>query len=142
MGFSPDEITYGLLIDGYNREGHNIQDTPKLYYKMKFNGPSIGHMAYSLMIGDLCRRGKVKEAEKILKVCRDKLLSPTKSIYNILIIGHCESGNIEKALYYYDEMIRDGLTPPSRTLRALAELANKDNTLLIVNEVFDSLANI
>ncbi|KAL4189534.1 hypothetical protein AMTRI_Chr08g207600 [Amborella trichopoda] len=142
MGFSPDEITYGLLIDGYNREGHNIQDTPKLYYKMKFNGPSIRHMAYSLMIGDLCRRGKVKEAEKILKVCRDKLLSPTKSIYNILIIGHCESGNIEKALYYYDEMIRDGLTPPSRTLRALAELANKDNTLLIVNEVFDSLANI
>ncbi|KAL4199457.1 hypothetical protein AMTRI_Chr03g51220 [Amborella trichopoda] len=142
MGFSPDEITYCLLIDGYNREGHTIQEALKLYYEMEFKGPSPGHMAYSLLIGGLCRWGKVKEAEKFLKVYRDKLLSPTKSIYNTLIIGHCESGNIEKALYYYDEMIRDGLVPDSRTLRALAELANKDNTLLIVNEVFDGLANI
>ncbi|KAL5988599.1 hypothetical protein ACLOJK_026697 [Asimina triloba] len=102
----------------------DTQEVLKLYNEMKFKGPTPSLMAYTTLIKSLCRCHKANKAEKCLSAMEDISLAPTVQMYEWLIGGHCEHGNMERALHLYNEMIKKGLEPSVCTLALPGEQTN------------------
>ncbi|MQL85479.1 hypothetical protein Taro_017983 [Colocasia esculenta] len=82
-GFTPDELTYCHLIDGFGRAG-KFQDVLKLYHELEWRGPSPSLAVYTSVIRSLCQCERLKEAEKILTVMQQKSLVPSREIYEMI----------------------------------------------------------
>ncbi|XP_068635614.1 pentatricopeptide repeat-containing protein At1g66345, mitochondrial [Aristolochia californica] len=119
-GFMPTEETYFYLLDGYGKDG-SYQEVLKLYHEMEYAGPPPGLMVYTSLIGTLCQCGKLCVADKYLTLMEKRSVTPTLSIYNMLIVEHFKEGNEEKVLCLYNEMIQRGLKPASWGLEFLVE---------------------
>ena len=63
------------------------------------------------MIRSLCLSGKVEEAEKYLRIMKERSLAPTACIYETLIASHSKKGDRTRALHLQDEMFSQGLKP-------------------------------
>lgn len=53
--------------------------------------------SYSLLMGCLCERGRVDEAQALLNEMCQKGISPNSSLFNTLIGGLCKAGNVDEA---------------------------------------------
>ncbi|XP_007022700.2 PREDICTED: pentatricopeptide repeat-containing protein At1g66345, mitochondrial isoform X1 [Theobroma cacao] len=109
-GFLPNETTYSHLIAGYGKEG-NIQQVFKLYYEMEYKSLSPGLPVFTSLIRCLCHCGKLKEAERYLRIMKDRSVVLSEDIYEALITGHFEKGDKTGAGIIYNEMVARGMKP-------------------------------
>ncbi|KAF6168980.1 hypothetical protein GIB67_038477 [Kingdonia uniflora] len=110
-GFLPNEITYSYLIDGYGRQGE-IHEVLKLYHEMEYRSDSSpGLLTYASLLRSLCECDKLKEAEKYLAIMKDRSVTPTSYVYQMLIDSHYKKGDTERALQLKEEMVRSKLEP-------------------------------
>ncbi|QCD87726.1 hypothetical protein DEO72_LG3g2266 [Vigna unguiculata] len=90
-GFSPDDVTYSLLMQGYARK-EEVQEVLKLYYEMEYKRVNPGLSVFVTVVRCLCRCGKVEEAERYLRVMRERLVALDASVYEELIDGYIKKG--------------------------------------------------
>jgi len=81
--FSPDDVTYSLLMQGYARK-EEVQEVLKLYYEMEYKRVYPGLSVFVTVVQFLCRCGKVEEAERYLRVMRERLVALDASVYGEL----------------------------------------------------------
>ena len=82
-GFSPDDVTYSLLMQGYAKKDE-VQEVLKLYYEMEYKRVNLGLSVFVTVVRCLCRCGKVEEAERYLRVMRERLVALDASVYEEL----------------------------------------------------------
>lgn len=120
-GLVPDRDMYLSLINGYGDTG-NAREVLKLYYEMEHRGIGSDPVVYTSMIRNLCRCGKVDEAEKFLSIGgTTKESVPTSCMYDSLITGYCIEGDVPRALLLYDDMIMKELVPCTDTFMRLVK---------------------
>ncbi|XP_042469886.1 pentatricopeptide repeat-containing protein At1g66345, mitochondrial-like isoform X2 [Zingiber officinale] len=112
MGLVPDQEIYLILIDGYGTT-RDSQKIITLYYEMVHMGLELNVGVYKSLVQNLCKCGKMSEAEKFIGILGRKGLTPTSCMYNSLITAYCNRGDIQRALIFYDEMIQKELVPCS-----------------------------
>lgn len=106
-GFLPNETTYCHLIIGYGKKDE-FEKVVQLYYEMEQRSLFPDLLVFKSLIGSLCRCGKLKEAEKYLKVLKERELAPSACIYELLIACHLQKGDKTRALHLYNEMVKIG----------------------------------
>ncbi|KAJ8756365.1 hypothetical protein K2173_025177 [Erythroxylum novogranatense] len=79
-GFLPSEVTYSYLMAGYERHGQ-LQEVFKLYYEMEYRSLAPGLLAYRSLIRSLYSCGKIDEAEKYIRIMKDRSLNASEDIY-------------------------------------------------------------
>ncbi|KAJ4826698.1 hypothetical protein Tsubulata_023385 [Turnera subulata] len=110
-GFVPNEVTYSLFISAYEKKGQ-IQEVLKLYYEMEYHRLlPPGPMVFTSLIRVLCKYGRVGEAEKYLRIMKERSLDPTEDVYEALISSNVEKGNTSRANHHYNEMVSKGMKP-------------------------------
>lgn len=102
-GFLPDDVTYSLLMQGYAGK-EEVQEVLKLYYEMEYKRMSPGLSVFVTVVRCLCHCGKVEDAERYLRVMRERLVAVDVSVYEELIDGYIKKGNTARALHLREEM--------------------------------------
>ena len=102
-GFSPDDVTYSLLMQGYTRK-EEVQEVLKLYYEMEYKRVNPGLSVFVTVVRCLCRCGKVEEAERYLRVMRERVVALDACVYEELIDGYIKKGDTARALYLQEEL--------------------------------------
>ena len=122
------------LIDGYGKIG-KAQEILKLYYEMEHKGLILGPVVFTSLIRNLCECEKLKEAEKFLTVIELKSVTLNEYIFDTMIKGCCRKGDVKRALYFYDEMIRKKLEPCAHTFMILVRSNLGVNTMELKPEL-------
>ncbi|XWS10577.1 hypothetical protein CRYUN_Cryun38cG0008200 [Craigia yunnanensis] len=89
------------------RKEGNIQQVFKLYYEMEYRSLSPGLPVFTTFIGSLCHCGKLGEAEKYLRIMKDRSMSLSEDIYEALITGHLRKGDKIRAGLLHNEMVAE-----------------------------------
>ncbi|EXB56940.1 hypothetical protein L484_019985 [Morus notabilis] len=79
-GFSPNEIAYASRIVGYEMKG-DVEEVLKLFYEMVSKSISPGSSVCTTLIRSLCRSGKLEEAEKYLRIMKDRSPASSKRMF-------------------------------------------------------------
>ncbi|KAK6228998.1 hypothetical protein SCA6_017949 [Theobroma cacao] len=120
MGLKPYDETFNYLIEGCAKAGEmkasvrhkgNIQQVFKLYYEMEYKSLSPGLPVFTSLIRCLCHCGKLEEAERYLRIMKDRSVVLSEDIYEALITGHFEKGDKTGAGIIYNEMVARGMKP-------------------------------
>ncbi|KAK3018778.1 hypothetical protein RJ639_005241 [Escallonia herrerae] len=106
--FVPDETTYCHLISGYGKKG-SFEGVMKLYHEMEYKSLSGSYLILHSLIISLCHCGRLEEADRYLRVMKDRSLSPSGSVYKTLIASYFEKGDKTRADQLYSELIGQGL---------------------------------
>ncbi|KAK2990758.1 hypothetical protein RJ640_003826 [Escallonia rubra] len=106
--FVPDETTYCHLISGYGKKG-SFEGVMKLYHEMEYKSLSCSYLILNSLIISLCHCGRLEEAERYLRVMKDRSLSPSGSVYKTLIASYFEKGDKTRADQLYSELVGQGL---------------------------------
>ncbi|XP_042467487.1 pentatricopeptide repeat-containing protein At1g66345, mitochondrial-like [Zingiber officinale] len=108
IGLKPYNETYNHLIVGLSRNGWTNQCLR--YSEKMLEGrflPSLG--TYNEMIKTLCIAGNIEEANRTLTSLLNMGLVPDQEIYLILIYGYGTTGDCQKIITLYYEMVYMGL---------------------------------
>lgn len=109
-GFSPNEITYAILIDGYGKKG-DVQEVLKLLYEMENKSLSPESFVFLTLIKSLCQSGKLEEAEKYFGIMKNRSLTRNEFLCETMIASCIEKGDKKRALRLHKEMVLEGLKP-------------------------------
>ncbi|KAG6521924.1 hypothetical protein ZIOFF_019058 [Zingiber officinale] len=108
IGLKPYDETYNHLIVGLSRNGWTNQCLR--YSEKMLEGrflPSLG--TCNEMIKTLCIAGNIEEANRTLTSLLNMAFVPDQEIYLILIDGYGTTGDFQKIITLYYEMVHMGL---------------------------------
>ncbi|KAI8534703.1 hypothetical protein RHMOL_Rhmol10G0117100 [Rhododendron molle] len=97
------------MVNGYCEAG-NTREAYELFVKLPKQGFSLSRSSCLKLLSNLCREG---ENDKALALFEAVLASddPCKIMYSKLIAAFCSSGDMRKAQWVFDTMVRTGITP-------------------------------
>ncbi|KAK7316781.1 hypothetical protein RJT34_00497 [Clitoria ternatea] len=108
LGFSPDEVTYGILIGWSCHEGKMKKALSCLTVLLsKGFAPHI--YTYNALISGLFKVGMLDHAREILDEMIDRGILPDISTFRVLIAGYCKSRQFDKVKVLIHEMESRGL---------------------------------
>ncbi|KAK6143529.1 hypothetical protein DH2020_023877 [Rehmannia glutinosa] len=138
-GFFPDVVTYSVLINGLNKQTRS-KEAKRLLFKLYYEQLVPHDVTYDLLIEScsnnefrsvlalikgFCMKGLMNEADRVFQAMLQTNHKPSEAVYNVLIHGHCRTGNLQKAIKFYREMVHHGLVPHAVTVIALAKELHK-----------------
>ncbi|XP_052192572.1 putative pentatricopeptide repeat-containing protein At1g19290 [Diospyros lotus] len=113
-----DEHAYGVLIDGYCRNGR-MGDALRIKDEMMGLGLSMNLVICNSMINGYCKLGRVHEAEELVTSMFRWKLKPDSYTYNTLLDGYCRKGDTTEAFNIYDKMLEECIKPTVLTYNTL-----------------------
>ncbi|GAU16020.1 hypothetical protein TSUD_338910 [Trifolium subterraneum] len=136
-GYNPDVITYNSLMSGYAMSG-NTAKCLEWYSNMKKRGikPSIGTfhpLIYS------CRKEGIVAMEKMFQEMLGMDLIPDRAVYNEMIYGYAEDGNVLKATSMHQQMVDQGVDSDKVTYNCLILAHLRDRRVSEIKHLFDDM---
>lgn len=114
VGFSPDEVTYGILIGWSCHEG-KMKNALRYLFVM-LSKRFVPHLCtYNALISGLFKVGMLEHAREILDEMIDRGMAPDISTFRVLIAGYCKSRRFDKVKSLIREMESRGLVKLSST---------------------------
>jgi pentatricopeptide repeat protein len=137
MGYNPDVITYNSLMSGYAMSG-NTAKCLEWYSNMKKRDikPSIGTfhpLIYS------CRKEGIVAMEKMFQEMLGMDLIPDRAVYNEMIYGYAEDGNVLKATSMHQQMVDQGVDSDKVTYNCLILAHLRDRRVSEIKHIFDDM---
>nr|KYP68646.1 hypothetical protein KK1_022284 [Cajanus cajan] len=123
-GISPTMVTYNTMLKGYFRN-KQLKEAWEFYLEMKKRKCEIDVVTYTTMIHGLvlrvlCKKESVESAMVVFEeMVREGLCVPNVTTYNIVIIGLCHVGDMERALGFMGRMEEHGLRASVQTYNVL-----------------------
>ncbi|KAJ6325756.1 hypothetical protein OIU76_012774 [Salix suchowensis] len=106
LGFRPDKLVYGKVILAAVKLG-DLKLAMGLFETMKRKVvPNV--FVYNVLIGGLW---KVEKAVEVLESLEEHGLVPGEVIYNTIVNGYCQIGDMDKAILTIEQMESRGLRP-------------------------------
>jgi len=103
--YVPDTRTYTILMKGYMKDGR-IDDVVRVIRAMQ-REPDLtshpDHVTYTTVISALVNAGAIERAHSVLAEMIDAGVPPNRVTYNVLLKGHCQQLQLDKA----KELIRE-----------------------------------
>ncbi|CAL5380732.1 unnamed protein product [Camellia sinensis] len=103
-----DEYAYGVLIDGYCRNGR-MNDALRMKDEMLGLGLKMNLFICNSMINGYCKLDQVHEAEELLVTMSCWKLKPDSYSYNTLVDGYCRKGHTIEAFNICDKMLEESI---------------------------------
>ncbi|KAL6964782.1 hypothetical protein U1Q18_035838 [Sarracenia purpurea var. burkii] len=101
-----DELTYGVLIDGYCQNGR-IDDALRIKDEMLGLGLKMNLFICNSVINGYCKLGRVHDAEELVISMSGWNLKPDSYSYNTLLDGYCRKGQTVEAFNICDKMLEE-----------------------------------
>ncbi|KMZ55948.1 hypothetical protein ZOSMA_9G00510 [Zostera marina] len=149
MGFTPNVITYGILINGYftNNNTHTVELGFGVFGDMLKRGHCPNTIVYTAMVKGLCAINRVDEAGILVEKMYAKLsCSPDVMTYNTLLNGLCCAGDTHGALKLLRDMESNKkihLCKPNKVtyttiIYSLCRMGGMDEALKLLGEMYAS----
>lgn len=106
-GIKPNMTSFTVALAGLYRD-QRLDLVDKLLSLMKKHNCHPRLSVYNVRVQELCKLGRVVEAEELLKE-----MKPNWETYHHLILGFCSVNDLDEAKRVYEEMRRRGLVPES-----------------------------
>lgn len=116
-----DDVACSLIIHAHYQSG-NSKLAFDSYDGMLKRGHCMNAYVCTVLIGLLCREGKIEEADLLLQEMRLAGLNPYEETYNILIEWFSRLGRLEEGLELCNRMVNDRFLP---SCRAAGELISR-----------------
>ncbi|GAA5811731.1 hypothetical protein MFLAVUS_005173 [Mucor flavus] len=121
VGFSPDTVTFGTLIDMFSKKG-DLSGAKKLYNDMKARKITPSPYIFSSFIECFINLNDQESAMDILNLLKKQALRglpPVREAYNLMFKGLVESGLIREAIMLLEVMSKDNMRLEARTFTPL-----------------------
>ncbi|KAK3424418.1 hypothetical protein EUGRSUZ_F01187 [Eucalyptus grandis] len=92
-------------------------------------------VTYSVLVGALCKQGRMEEAVNLLEEMKDKGLDLDVRHYTTLIDGYCLQRDFDHALNLLKQMIEEGIQPDIVTYNVLAHGYSRAGLVYEVHEL-------
>ena len=89
---------------------------------MEYRSLSAGLPVFTTLIRSLCQCGKLGEAEKYLRIMKDRSIALSEDIYETLITGHLREGDKMRTGLLHNEMVARGMESKLLHLRNAARV--------------------
>ncbi|GAB2269972.1 hypothetical protein Dimus_004888 [Dionaea muscipula] len=118
QGCEVNAVAYCTVVGGLYDEDYGIEAC-KLFIQMLSCRICPDVTTFNKLIHTLCKKGDVKESERILNKVLKRGVSPNLFTFNLFIRGFCKRGALSQAANMLDRVRRDGLTPDVVTYNTL-----------------------
>ncbi|XP_019462095.1 PREDICTED: pentatricopeptide repeat-containing protein At5g39710 [Lupinus angustifolius] len=152
-GFWPDDVTYSVLINGLNKKART-REAKKLLLKLFYEESIPNDVTYNTLIENcsdnefksvvglvkgFCTKGLMNEAGQVFETMLQRNYKPNGAVYNLIIHGHCRSGNVHKAYNLYKEMMHCGFVSHPVTIIALIKELSREGMDDELNQVVQNI---
>jgi len=96
-----------------------FEDALHILHCIAIRDSSLDSAIYNILIGGLCKAGKLEKAHILYKKLLDKGHRPSNAISSTLINGHLRTDNIEVARETVNEITKNDFTKLAANLNAL-----------------------
>lgn len=131
---------HSRLVDGLC-EGGWMGQAEEAVIEMYELGLEPDVWVYRSLISGHTKAGSMAEAYRYyVEAVQDKLLTPSRDIFSLLIIGFCEQNDVETAHKLLREMIDKGFSPDTTVYADLIQLASKQGQWRLGQTLFSEMA--
>lgn len=123
-GIIPNEYTYNVFISGLFKNGC-VYEAEKLHREMLEQGLPETTVSFNTRIYGLCINNRVGEARMLLEEIKEDNLIDSVT-YDSMIQGFSKKGKAAEAMYFLDELLKQGSEPSSSSLASLVEILCND----------------
>ncbi|KAJ3674649.1 hypothetical protein LUZ60_005265 [Juncus effusus] len=116
-GCTPNIVTYNTMI-ALQAKARNYDSVVKLYKDMQNAGFKPDKITYSIVIEVLGQNGRLEETEQVFTQM-EKDWIPDEPVFGLLVDLWGKSGNVDKAKFWYNSMLKAGLRPNVPTCNSL-----------------------
>nr|XP_043631219.1 pentatricopeptide repeat-containing protein At5g15280, mitochondrial [Erigeron canadensis] len=130
LGFTPDAMTFGILIGWSCKEG-NLKNAFFCLSDILSRGLIPHKHSYNAIISGLFKEGMCNHANDIVLEMEDKGVTPDMSTFRLLLAGYCNNRKFDEVKAVIEMMVRKGLIE----LSPLQDLTQKAFVLLGIDPV-------
>ncbi|KAH7520058.1 hypothetical protein FEM48_Zijuj08G0103600 [Ziziphus jujuba var. spinosa] len=136
-GFTPNKISYGILIKAYCEAG-SPEKAIETLTEMEKKGIEVTAVTFTTILDTLYKKGETEEAEKLWSTMVNKDCEIDVAAYNVRIM-HCQGGKPEKVKALIDEMSNAGLKPDTISYNYLMTCYCKNGMMEEAKNVYEGL---
>ncbi|KAL4388408.1 hypothetical protein GQ457_09G020150 [Hibiscus cannabinus] len=126
QGVKPNALTYTTMISSACK--HSLEEKAlKLLKKMEEDSCKPDISTYAPLLKMCCRKKRMKVLNFLLSHMLNNDVSMDHSTYTILVRGLCNSGKIEQACAFFEEMVLKGMRPKDSICKMLVEKLEKED---------------
>jgi len=118
--YEPDEFTFNTMLHALAKENKHEQVMQLL--ETMIDGKVVGRISYQIALRSCGWNGRLQEAQQIMKKMQNDKLDCTVEGYNGLIDACIDTGNIETAYMYYNNMLADDIVPNANVLYSMIKV--------------------
>ena len=130
-GFSPNEVTFMILIRAYVDKFVPMAKVEQLLEEMKDRELYIQNNLYCTALHGYARQGDIDNMEKKYSLLRNRNFLPNHITYNVMVSAYVKIGDIAKVRQMLDEMSKLGVKADVATysllIRRYYDLGDKEN---------------
>ncbi|KAL3627486.1 hypothetical protein CASFOL_028849 [Castilleja foliolosa] len=138
MGMSPNIRTYGILVDGYSRNGF-LEDAFRLCDEMVEKGLIPNSAVYNLLIHWLYMEGDVSGALFLLSNMMKNCVPPDRFTHSIIVKGLCRNGQVNEALRVHNWGLEKNLAKDVFSHNVLIDYIFRDKDIRGAKQVLCSM---
>ncbi|GMI99631.1 hypothetical protein like AT3G22670 [Hibiscus trionum] len=125
QGVKPNALTYTTMISSACR--HSLEEKAlKLLKRMEEDSCKPDISTYAPLLKMCCRKKRMKVLNFLLSHMLNNDVSMDCSTYTLLVRGLCNSGKIEQAFAFFEEMVLKGMRPRDSICKMLVEKLEKE----------------
>ncbi|KAK8670893.1 hypothetical protein V6N13_037506 [Hibiscus sabdariffa] len=126
QGVKPNALTYTTMISSACK--HSLEEKAlKLLKKMEEDSCRPDISTYAPLLKMCCRKKRMKVLNFLLSHMLNNDVSMDCSTYTLLVRGLCNSGKIEQACAFFEEMVLKGMRPKDSICKMLVEKLEKED---------------
>lgn len=108
LGFTPDAITFGILIRWSCKEGR-LKTALFCLSSVLSRGLKPHRYSYNAIISSVFKHGMWKHANDIVLEMEDEGVAPDMSTFRVLLAGYCKNRRFDEVKLMIEKMVQKGL---------------------------------
>ncbi|KAH1114750.1 hypothetical protein J1N35_008128 [Gossypium stocksii] len=141
QGVKPNALTYNTMIS--SACGHSLEEKAlKLLKRMEEDSCKPDISTYAPLLKMCCRKKRMKVLNFLLSHMLNNDVSIDHTTYTLLVRGLCNSGKLEQACAFFEEMVLKGMIPKGSICTMLIEKLEKEDMIEAKQKIQDLVPNV